>query len=267
MTLIPAVQRRIHIVGCSPRSGTTLMTELMVNGFAIDGYAEHETSIFHRPVEPFRVFCSKWPHDIDVIRPLLAIDRHLWVIFMLRDPRDVVVSRHPQDPGVYYTNLGLWKRYAGIARRLQSHPRFRIVRYEDLVNEPDEVQVRLARWLCFLEVRASFSDYHRSARPSGRSDLALRGVRPIDARSVGRWRQHKPRIAAQLRLHGSITDELLEMKYERDDAWLAELAGVEADHFESKYPDHRSRMSRVRRSFRRYKNVLKYALGRSRRIR
>lgn len=242
------------------------MTELMVNGFAIDGYAEHEMSIFHRPYDESDVFCSKWPHDIDVVRPLLWIDPQLWVIFMLRDARDVIVSRHPQDPEVYWTNLGLWKRYTRFARRLAEHPRFVTVRYEDLVRDPDCVQHTIARWLPFLKVKAPFSTYHQSAKPSERSADALRGVRPLDAQSIGRWRLHKPRVAAQLRLHGPLGRDLIYHKYEVNEEWLAELAGIEPDHFESKRLP-RQPLEQMRRTWRRYKNVVQYALGRSRRIR
>src|SRR5712664_1119421 len=52
------------------------------------------------------------------------------------------------------------------------------------------------------------------------SQQALGGLRPPDAASIGRWRAHKERLAGQLRIHGPITRELIELGYERDDAWL-----------------------------------------------
>ena len=41
--------KRLHIVGC-PRSGTTLLMELVATCFDSGGYCEHELSIFE-PVE------------------------------------------------------------------------------------------------------------------------------------------------------------------------------------------------------------------------
>lgn len=255
------IPKRIHIVGCSPRSGTTLMTELMVNCFDIDGFAEHEMSIFEMPEGEYKVYCSKWPHDIDVMRPLLWLDPDLWGIFILRDPRDVIVSRHPQDPSLYWTNLRRWKRYTQCGRRLANHPRFITVRYEDLVREPDRVQDNIARRLYFLNATARFSEYHQIARPSERSVTALRGVRAVSTSSIGRWREHKPRVAAQLRLHGPIEQELIRYRYETDDEWRAEIDAVEADHFAS-HLQERGPLEETQYSWRRFKCVVKYALDR-----
>jgi hypothetical protein len=251
--------KRIHIVGCSPRSGTTLMTELMVNCFDIDGFAEHEMSIFEMPEGEYKVYCSKWPHDIDVMRPLLWLDPQLWSIFMLRDPRDVIVSHHPQDPNVYWSNLRLWKRYTTFARKLAGHPRFIMVRYEDLVREPDRVQNAIAGTLPFLNVRARFSEYHRIAEPSERSVTALRGVRALDTRSIGRWRAHKPRVAAQLQLHGPVGEELIHYGYESNHEWRAEVEAVEPDHFASQRKE-REPLEQMTFNWWRVKRIVKYAL-------
>ena len=46
--------RRIHIVGSSPRTGTTLLTELLTCCFQPEGFCEHELSIFSEPGGPAR---------------------------------------------------------------------------------------------------------------------------------------------------------------------------------------------------------------------
>lgn len=258
--------QRIHIVGCAPRSGTTLMTELMVNGFAIDGYTPHETSVFVCPRERFEILCTKNPRDVLAVRPLLALDPDLWVIYVLRDPRDVVVSRHQQAPDKYWANLGMWKERQRAARALRSHPRFVTVRYEDLVADPNAEQQRLRRAMPFLIPRADFADYHRHAHPSGKSVQALGGVRPISTTSIGRWREHKPRVAAQLALHGPITDDLIDLGYEPDAGWLRELDGVTPDNHVSRWPEGRSPAQSTKRALRRAVGTLRYALGLSRRV-
>ena len=90
----------------------------------------------------------------------------------------------------------------------------------------------------FLEKRAPFSRYHETAEPSGKSLDALRGVRPIAPDGIATWRDHLPRIAGQLRIHGSIADDLIEFRYEPDDTWLAVLEGVEPDVTRSHWPEH-----------------------------
>jgi hypothetical protein len=205
------------------------MAELMVNAFRVDGFAEHEVRIFNRPLGTHRFVVTKHPLDVVNVRPMLWRWPWLWVICMVRDPRDVVVSRHGRVPDTYYVGLNEWKERYPAARRLRSHPRVTLVRYEDLVSDPDAVQMHLMRWMPSLEKVAAFSEYHLRAKPSEKSSLALGGVRPVSAASVGRWREHKSRLVTQMQRHGSIARDLVELGYEADGSWLGELAGVEPD--------------------------------------
>lgn len=194
------MSRRIHIVGTSARSGTTLMMQLMVNCFAIDRFCDHERRIFKSIPRDCGIYCSKHPLDILGAPALLAMDLGLFMICLVRDPRDAVVSKHGRFPERYWgSSLGKWKRRYRIARRLASHPRFLIVTYESLVNDPDRLQDDLMNRMPFLQKRTNFSQFHKVAKPSYRAERAL-GVRPITTRSIGAWRSHKPRMAAQLAL-------------------------------------------------------------------
>jgi len=202
------------------------MLEMFVNGFAVEGSAADEFSLRRGPIRTPGVFCSKCPEDAFVAAPLLRADPELWLIYMLRDPRDVVVSRHRLRPDLYWTNLRSWRELHASAARVLTHPRVVCVRYEDLVTQPDVVQERLATSIVGLRVTARFADFHRTARPSEQSLRALHGIRPPAPDSVGAWRRHKPRLAAQLALHGPIDAELVALGYERDTRWLRELDGV-----------------------------------------
>jgi hypothetical protein len=126
---------RIHVVGAGPRTGTTLLAECMVSCFAIDAFEPHEASLC-RHKKNVGIYLTKNPVDLHIVSPRLLIDRHLHVIAMLRDPRDVIVSRHRNDPKRYWAPLRFWKRHAQVIRRLRHHRRFILVRYEDLVRNP-----------------------------------------------------------------------------------------------------------------------------------
>jgi hypothetical protein len=221
---------RIHIVGCSPRSGTTLLNELLVTCFEIGGYAEHEQSIYQPYDYSHEILLTKYPLQTTVVAPFLAVDPDLWVIYLLRDPRDAVSSRsHRKDTGRYWSNLGLWRELHGAASRLMRHPRFITVRYEALVTDPDAVQRELMARLPFLRLRHPFSEFHRHARPSQDSLDALGALRPIDPGSIGNWRRHKPHLAAQMAKYGDLSDLLIELGYEEDKDWLAEMEAVAPD--------------------------------------
>jgi hypothetical protein len=238
---------RIHIVGVGPRTGTTLLAECMAACFEIDAVEAHEAPLTrHR--SGVEVYLTKRPLDLAFVGPRLRTDRHFHVLCMLRDPRDAVVSRHASDETRYWTPLGLWKWQLAQARRLQLRPRFLLLRYEDLVSDPDSVQRAVVQRLPFLRQRALFSEFHKVAAPSAKSVAALGGVRPISESRVGNWRQHLPRLAGQIKLFGPIGPDLVDLGYETDEAWTEELAGVEPDLSES----HWSATDRAtKRNFRR----------------
>jgi hypothetical protein len=227
---------RVHITGCAPRSGTTLMMELFRQCFEIEAFGRHEISVFVKPRPEPALYCSKRPQDILIVSPLLRHDENLWIVFLLRDPRDVIVSQHRLRPGTYWCHLGLWKRRYAIARTLWNHPRFSVVRYEDLAERPDEVQKELQARMPFLRITRPFSAFGGEG-VSAASERALGGVRPVTADSIGAWRSQKGRVVSQLEKHGSVENDLIALGYEPDSAWLRALDGVEADHAASVYAE------------------------------
>ena len=237
--------KRIHIVGLSPRTGTTLMAECMAACFEIDAFEPHEAALT-RVRRDANVYLTKSPDDLLSIAPRLQFDRHFHVICMMRDPRDVVVSRHGRRPSHYWTPLRIWKRRAQATDKLMGRTRFLMIRYEDFVREPDATQMLIQRHMPFLAPKQRFSEYHAVADPSPESLRALNGVRAIDAASIGRWRDHLPRLAGQLQRHGPITRELIEFGYEQDASWLAMLEGVEPDLKPSSLREHISAGQRWR---------------------
>src|SRR4029453_17515837 len=96
--------RRVHIVGCH-RSGTTLLAQLMWYGFRFSGRAEHEASLFAPIPGGFATYLSKNPPDTIRIDRVFVRDPELFVIAMIRDPRDVITSRHPAKPAVYFSSF------------------------------------------------------------------------------------------------------------------------------------------------------------------
>lgn len=224
----PTLVQRVHIVG-APRSGTTLMLEMMLGAYAFDAFAREEMSVLTPPPADARTTCTKLPRDVVLAAVLLPLDPGQWFIYILRDPRDVIVSLHGLDPSRYWASLWYWRRAHAFAQKAQGHPRFIEIRYEDLVQEPDRVQRELEARIPFLERQAAFSSFHQRALPSTQSIQAMRFLRPVDPSSIGAWRSHLPRVAGQILHHGSPTPELVALGYEQDEGWEAILAGVEPD--------------------------------------
>ncbi len=252
---------RIHIIGCGPRTGTTLLAEALKSSFNIDYCTEHEDRIFVNRHGEGKVFLTKHPNDVMVIRPFLYVMPQLYVIYMLRDPRDMVVSSHGSKPGVYWCSLRYWKAFTPCYRKIRNHPRVITVRYEDLVTNPDRVQEEIRQRMPFLVQQTRFSTFHKHAGPSADSLEAMRGVRPISGSSIGRWKEHLPRIAGQLSLHGDIAQDLVEFGYEENDAWLDVLKDVKPDTTPGKWPEFFSdgELKRIRHG--KYRQAFRYFIS------
>lgn len=224
---------QIHIVGVSPRSGTTLLAEAMKTCFAIDYCTPHEDRLFTRP--PFRtdVFITKRPRDIMIVEPSLKVDPNFYVICLIRDPRDIIVSKHQKSPDRYWAGLKFWNVYSKKVKELEKYPRFISIKYEEFVSEPNKIQELLIKKIPFLQKKMDFSDYHLAASVSESSKEALKSVRPIKPTSVGKWKEHKARVAGQIQLHGSISEDLIRFGYEEDEQWMKELEGVKPNLSES----------------------------------
>ena len=232
------MSKHIHIVGCLPRSGTTLLYELMTNCFEIDGHTEHEWSIFKKYPGHFRVLCTKKPNDIRYIKHPLQINPHLYVIYVLRDPRDAISSRshknnNPQKQ--IWGNLADWARHQQAAESLLKNPRFILIKYEDLAADPDAMQKNLLNRLPFLKIKIPFSDFHKVAKPSLKAAGALGATRPISTSSIGNWRNHLAFVKAQFEKYDktySISESLVKYGYEPDSSWLNSLNDIVADNSE-----------------------------------
>lgn len=222
---VPRV-KRLHVVGCH-RSGTTLMTELLGNCFAVDGRAAHEQSLWVPIPASHEIFLTKKPPDTVRIQRVFLLDPDLYVVAMIRDPRGVITSRHDTKPGVYFSSFWRWERYMQAIAALQNHPRYLAVRYEDLVADPDAVQDRIAARFPFLRMSGRFSRFPEGAEVHARASVSLNGVRAVDRGSLERWREELPRVKGELARHPELTDWLIRLGYERDAGWAVCLDSVE----------------------------------------
>ena len=229
--------KHIHIVACSPRSGTTLLHEVMVTCFRTDKHYDHEIRFNLVSAEDGQILITKRPKDTMYMPAVLDDDPELYVVYVLRDPRDVICSRHGKDKSMYYSNIRLYRDLHACAKRMYGHERFLEVRYEDFVRDPDATQRLIQDKFPWLEKKYDFSEYHEHAQVSAKSVTAMHSVRPIAPTSVGVWTRHPGRIKGQQQIHGSLTPLLIELGYESTAAWEKVLDGVEPDLSKGRYPE------------------------------
>lgn len=247
---------RLHIVGC-PRSGTTLLLELVANCFEVDERSQFEFSIFKTFDTTSGVVVSKQPTDIVHLQPLMASDPHLHVIHIIRDPRAVVASKHTAIKG-YFSNYRIWKECELASRRLLGHPRFLQIHYEDLATDPDNIQQRILQAFPFLQSKHRFSEFADYATPGKAATEALNGLRAVDSASIRKWHQHLSRVKAQLLRFPALQDDLEYYGYENDARWQLMLAGVVPQQFPCRYCDSAEYLKNWEKRLRVYLKTRRY---------
>ena len=226
----------LHVVGC-PRSGTTLMAEMLVACYPHEGHSEHEETIFKVKPQASGLRLSKKPNDALWMAPLLERDPNLYVIAMMRDPRSVICSMHKAWPGMYFCNYPVWKRAEKAITEIQAHPRVMVLRYEDLVSDPKGVQQRMEDIFPFLQRSHDFDRFHEVAESGEDAQNALGGLRQVDLSRIAGWREHLPRLKQQLQRYPQLAQDLITHGYESNNDWQAQLEGVTAETFPCRYSD------------------------------
>jgi hypothetical protein len=228
---------QIHIVACSPRTGTTLLHEAMITCFKVDKHYDHEIRFHLSSLDDADVMITKRPKDTYYMADVLSIAADFNVIYLIRDPRDAIVSRHAKNKGKFYSNITLWRDLHAYGKGLRQFDNSLEIKYEDFVTDPDKVQLQIMEKFPWLEKLHNFSEYHLHANVSEGSLQALNSVRPISPASIGLWKKNLGRIKAQQQLHGSLTPELIELGYEQTADWEKQLDGIDADYTPSHYPE------------------------------
>jgi hypothetical protein len=206
--------RRAHIVGCE-RSGTSMLTYAMV---AFDNAIIHdrETSLWNYPSvgESVGIY---YTGKFRLNPPLLVtkrnaawwkpdrIERLVWfvrrygvyVVNLIRDPRDVLTSKHPLDPRRFYVEPQLWLDEMSATEQLMAaldgYDKKMTVRYEDIVSSPDDVQAQFCRAFGFGLRNGITSWKHLSTnvkRIGGIEHMIpyMHQLRDFDPATIGKWR-------------------------------------------------------------------------------
>jgi len=230
----------------------------MVTCFHTDKHYDHEVRFNLVSAGDGQILITKRPKDTMYMPAVLDDEQDLYVIYMLRDPRDVICSRHGKDKSMFYSNVRLYRELHACAKKMVGHERFLEVRYEDFVRDPDATQRLIQEKFPWLEKKHDFSEYHGHAQVSAKSVTAMHSVRPIAPTSVGVWTRHPARIKGQQQIHGSLTPLLIELGYESTGDWEKVLEGVEPDMSPSRYPEKVYFWSRLSQNINALRKVAMY---------
>ena len=131
-----------------------------------------------------RIVIGKYPKRAHQLAESIADD--LGIVFMMRDPRDVLISTHYLKPDQFWVEPARWIAVAQAA--IEHADQIHLVKFEELIREPDVVQNRLAD--CFgMHMLCNFSECHTHFDSTDTKNLrAMKGARPLDPTRIDNWR-------------------------------------------------------------------------------
>lgn len=208
----------ILIGGCG-RSGTTLLLAILSahpNIFAIptetDAFTEWEST--SRGLEPVRLdrlyrallrhsipkskhrWCEKRPANVHFIPQLLQyFGSEMRFIHLLRDPRAVCTSVHPEIPNQYWVPVERYIQDVSAGLLYREHPQVLTLRYEDIVVSPQD-QIRQ---ICEFVGEEPVSEIlHWAEHATVKKNRAwFGGLEDMHTRSLMKWSalEHDQRVA------------------------------------------------------------------------
>ncbi len=209
----------LHITGCA-RSGTTLLFYVM-SAFKKMNLHDHETNIWSHPNrEEIKEVKKKseWPHVIYVTKRPSKWYQEPWLsrtidfvknsnsrlIYIMRDPRAVLTSRHPLDKKQYYVSPEKWvasmQGYFTIKKELNNHPRFLVIKYEDLIQKHEQV-VEKFKTVLGMELNDNIQSIANLKTNIQNSELKnqymiqfMHNLRDFDPASIDRWKNNSQNL-------------------------------------------------------------------------
>jgi Sulfotransferase family len=192
----------LYIQGCA-RSGNTLMRDLCASSFrgaelVMVSKNNSECALKHL-IEPLREAREKKSRKIFIVSrdretslamsvEMLRENPTIKVIWMLRNPLDILTSTHANKPGEFYVEPERLFQSFELYRQFRNEPQVLTVRYEDLVSNPNAVQRRIAESF-HLEAIRDFTEAYEHFPRFKENVRALHSIRPIDSDSVDKWKK------------------------------------------------------------------------------
>jgi len=243
--------KQSQIIVCGyPRGGTSLFYNMLSTTVSETfSFTEFEKYYFYS-IHKFGNIATKAPLDVLHLTDIDQLNIHkkkLYIFILVRDIREIVTSRHPLCPDRYFIGYdnSLWPqdreftkwRYdapgimdiASAIAKVSGREDVHIIKYEDLVSNPDLIQRQIA-FDTGLKFDAEFSTYHvrenrLAYKYSGRfspkdSNLVLEG-KSVTKKSP-RWckEENKKRILDQFTRCPELFDILVEYGYEKNRDWF-----------------------------------------------
>ncbi|MBD3249368.1 hypothetical protein GF336_04960 [Candidatus Woesearchaeota archaeon] len=212
-TLLKVFSNQPILIGGCARSGTTLLLSMLdaqpevfciphetslftvrysknkkINGFLNKMAIRLLISYYNIPKKAER-WCEKTPRNVQHIKNIENVFKNNFkFIHIVRDGRDVVTSRHPDNPDKYWVPIERWVDDVKAGLKYKKHPNVFTLKYEDLVLDFNKTMKKLC---IFLDI--SYKDALNWVEKTGlkKSNAWFGAAKNVHAKSIGRWKKKK----------------------------------------------------------------------------
>ena len=233
-------QPPILIGGCG-RSGTTLLLSILgahphifalekeattfANWSAIQteaGTPEYQPErldrfyrqlLFSRISDSVTRWCEKTPRNVLHFDKILAyFDQQVKLIHIIRDGRDVMLSKHPTEPDKYWVSPERWVRDVQAGLEFDEHPQVLTIKYENLVLSYQQTVRKICEFLG-EEYTVELQEWSQNTNVQD-SKAWSAGVKRLHTQSVGKWKrsENKARVE-EIMNYPEVVELLAELNY------------------------------------------------------
>lgn len=192
-TLLLSVLSAHHELFCHPKElGIFNAAEVKADGtlFVPKIHRFHQSFLFNKIPKTATRWVEKSPSNIKHIGKIeVFTNNDFKFIQIIRDGRDVILSRHPTDPERYWVDPDRWINDVTVGLQYADDPRVHTIRYEDLITGFDETMSGICEFLA-IDFTSELKNWHEHARVT--QNRAYFGkVKAINPKSIAKWADPK----------------------------------------------------------------------------
>ncbi len=159
-------------------------------------------------------WCEKTPKNVlQFDRILKLFNGRVRLLHIVRDGRDVTLSRHPRNPGRYWVSPARWVREVNAGLKYMDHPCVMTLRYEDLIEDLTGVGYKILDFIGEEPCDLAGIFPGRAKVTSSRAWYG--GIKSAHGESIGKWRRtdNKERVSEFMDTPGAV-ELLKKFEYE-----------------------------------------------------
>ena len=207
------------LIGGSARSGTTLLLSILSahpsiftfrNELGLFKYGKEQDGSFmpervdrlytdilrNRIGREVKRWCEKTPNNIRHIQRIDSfLEEEYRFIIIVRDGRDVILSRHPHTTHRYYhVEPGEWVADVEEGLKYMGRENFLTIQYESLIGDFHNTMTRVCEHLG-IEMTEEISNFYDHATVR-KSPAYFTGLEKMHSKSIGKWKNPENRERA-----------------------------------------------------------------------